>query len=75
MAEQELVEKALQRKGDKPATIGLHPDLEDWKTKQAAQDDPQAYFFPSLANRSGAGRNGLSKAFERIMARRLASLL
>jgi len=33
------------------------------------QNDPEAFVFPSLANRTGAGRNGLSKAFGRIMDR------
>ena len=59
----------VQRKGDKPAVIGLHPDFENWITRRTVPDDPEAYVFPSLANRSGAGRNGLSKAFERIMQR------
>ena len=59
----------VQKKGDKRTVIGLHPDLEDWITRQTVQDDPEAYVFPSLANRSGAGRNGLSKAFERIMSK------
>jgi len=56
-----------ERKGDKPVTVGLHPDLEDWIGGQPPSDDPEAHLFPTLANRSGAGRNGLSKAFERIM--------
>ena len=58
-----------ERKGDKPALVGLHPDLKDWITRQAVTDDPEAFLFPSLANRSGAGRNGLSKNFESIMKR------
>jgi integrase len=58
-----------ERKGDKRVVVGLHPDVEDWITRQAPTDDTEAYLFPSLANRSGAGRNGLSKAFERMMQR------
>jgi integrase len=58
-----------ERKGDKPVTVGLHPDLYDWISRQPPSDDPEAYLFPTLANRSGAGRNGLSKAFERIMGK------
>ena len=37
--------------------------------QQSVPEDPDAYVFPTLANRSGAGRNGLSRAFERIMER------
>ena len=59
----------VQKKGEKRTVIGLHPDLEDWITRRPVPDDPEANVFPSLANRSGAGRNGLSKAFERIMQR------
>jgi integrase len=58
-----------ERKGDKRVVVGLHPDVEDWIANQPPIDDPEAYLFPTLANRSGAGRNGLSKAFERIMER------
>jgi integrase len=49
--------------------VALHPDFTDWIAKQSVPDDPDAYVFPTLANRSGAGRNGLSRAFERIMER------
>jgi integrase len=58
-----------ERKGDKRVVVGLHPDVEDWIARQPPTDDPEACLFPTLANRSGAGRNGLSKAFERIMER------
>jgi len=58
-----------ERKGDKRVVVGLHPDVEDWIANQPPIDDPEAYLFPTLANRSGAGRNGLSKAFERVMER------
>ena len=58
-----------ERKGDKRVVVGLHPDVEDWISRQPPTDDPEAYLFPTLANRSGAGRNGLSKAFEAIMKR------
>jgi integrase len=56
-----------ERKGDKRVVVGLHSDVEDWIARQTPTDDTEAYLFPSLANRSGSGRNGLSKAFERIM--------
>jgi integrase len=58
-----------ERKTGRSAVIGLHPDFLDWITKQSVPEDPDSYAFPSLANRSGAGRNGLSRAFERIMER------
>jgi integrase len=59
-----------ERKTGRLAIIGLHPDFVDWIAKEPrSNDDPQAYVFPSLANRSGSGRNGLSKAFGRIMER------
>jgi len=57
------------RKLRRPTLVALHPDFTDWIAKQAVPDDPDAYVFPTLANRSGAGRNGLSRAFERLMER------
>jgi len=56
-----------ERKGNKPVVLGLHPDFENWIRAQASKSDGEGYLFPSLANRTGAGRNGLSKAFGRIM--------
>ena len=58
-----------ERKGNRQALVGLHSDFIDWVSQQSPPDDPNAFLFPTLANRSGAGRNGLSKAFERIMDR------
>jgi integrase len=62
----------VERKGKRikkhPVVVGLHADFLDWLARRPiTNDDPQAFLFPALANRSGAGRNGLSKAFERIM--------
>jgi integrase len=64
----------VERKGKRikkhPVVVGLHADFLDWlSSRPITSDDPQSYLFPSLANRSGAGRNGLSKAFERLMDR------
>jgi integrase len=57
-----------ERKTGKEAVIGLHPDFEQWLLEsKGISEDPDAYVFPTLANKSGAGRNGLSKAFERLM--------
>jgi integrase len=59
----------VQRKTGRRAVVGLHPDFLEWVSARDADDNPQAYLFPSLGGRSGAGRNGLSKAFEAIMRR------
>ena len=64
-----FVERKGKRLKKKPVVVGLHPDFTCWLSKQPGSDDLSAYVFPNLANRSGAGRNGLSKAFERLMDR------
>jgi integrase len=56
-----------ERKGDKKIIVGLHPDVEDWIARQQPLDDPEAFLFTTLANRSGGGQNGLSGDFRRIM--------
>jgi integrase len=56
-----------ERKGNKAVVLGLHPDFESWIRVRASKGAKEGYVFPSLANRTGAGRNGLSKAFGRIM--------
>ena len=56
-----------ERKTGRKAVIGLHADFVDWITAQSVPDQTDSFVFPTLANRSGAGRNGLSKAFERLM--------
>ena len=58
-----------ERKTGRKAVLGWHPDFLDWIARGPARDDPEAFVFTSLANRSGAGRNGLSRAFEAIMRR------
>jgi integrase len=58
-----------ERKTGRKAVIGLHPDFLDWIARQNVPDRPDSFVFSSLANRTGAGRNGLSKAFEAIMIR------
>lgn len=63
------VVRFTERKTAAVAVVGLHADFVDWLTQQSTPEAPDAFVFPSLANRSGAGRNGLSKAFERIMDR------
>jgi integrase len=56
-----------ERKTGRKAVVGLHPDFLDWITMQVVPHAPGSFVFPTLANRTGAGRNGLSKAFEAIM--------
>lgn len=54
-------------KTKKPITIPLHSDLEDCLLKSPGIG--KALLFPSLAERSTGGKNGLSGQFARIMAR------
>jgi integrase len=56
-----------ERKTGREAVLGLHPDFTDWLTNASVTENPDAPVFPALAGKSGSGRNGLSKAFERIM--------
>ncbi len=56
-----------ERKGNKAVVLGLHPDFKDWIKAHESKRSREGYVFPTLANRTGAGRNGLSKAFGRIM--------
>jgi integrase len=58
-----------ERKTQRKAVIGLHADFVDWIIAQSAPDRVDSFVFPTLADRIGAGRNGLSKAFEAIMKR------
>jgi integrase len=58
-----------QRKTGRRAVVGIHADFLEWVAERAGNDDPSAYLFPTLGGRNGAGRNGLSRAFESIMRR------
>jgi integrase len=58
-----------ERKTGREAVLGLHPDFTQWLKKTARHESSNAPVFPALAGKSGSGRNGLSKAFERIMQR------
>jgi len=51
----------------KQITIPLHPDLEAYLLKIAGQDNPEAFLFPTLADRETGGTRGLSTAFAGIM--------
>jgi integrase len=66
-----IVQFKQRKTGAKTKPFGIHPDFEEWLISHSRADDDKSDgpVFPSLANRSGAGRNGLSKAFDRIMVR------
>jgi integrase len=58
-----------QRKTGRSALVGLHQDFNDWLLQRTAPDDPEAYVFPSLANRTSGGSKGLSNEFNALVAR------
>jgi integrase len=59
-----------ERKTKKQAVVGLHPNFVDWLVgQQQTPEKSDAFLFPSLANRSGAGRCGLGAEFDKIMTR------
>ena len=58
-----------QGKGDAGVAIPLHADLLDFLLGVPAVDDSKAPVFPSLYNKAGSGRSGLSEAFKRIMVK------
>jgi integrase len=64
-----FVERKGKRLKKKPIVVGLHTDFTDWLATQRTPIDGNAPVFPTLANRTGAGRNGLSRAFEYLMDR------
>ena len=51
----------------KEIVIPMHPDLEAHLLNIAGQDNPNAFLFPSLAERKTGGDRGLSTAFAGIM--------
>jgi integrase len=64
-----FTERKGKRLKKKPIVVGLHPDFSDWLATQQVPARGEAPVFPSLASRTGAGRNGLSRAFEYLMNR------
>jgi integrase len=56
-----------QGKTKKNTVLGIHADFADWLTEQPIRNE--TYLFPSLANRAGNGRDGLSASFSVIMDR------
>jgi integrase len=57
-----------QSKTGGKVTITIHPVLEEYLLSLPAQDSADAFVFPTLAEKSGGGRSGLSMQFQRIMA-------
>jgi integrase len=60
--------KLTGRKSGAEVVVGLHLDFERWLLKVTLPDDPNAYVFPSLANRAGGGKAGLSTQFSDLVA-------
>jgi integrase len=56
------------RKTRKDVMVPIHPRFSAWLKKQT-QGIGKAPVFPTLAGKSGAGQNGLSMQFKRIMVR------
>src|SRR5258708_5067554 len=61
--------KLSRRKPDSETTVGIHEDFTDWLLRVTVPDDPKGFVFPSLANRSGGGKKGLSTEFNNIVTR------
>jgi integrase len=58
-----------EKKTGRQAVIGLHPDFNDWITRQPGRDDPEGFVFPTLAGRTGTGSHGLCAEFDELMER------
>ena len=57
------------KKTGKIVRVPIHEELEQHLLSLPAPDSGKAFVFPKLAQRATGGRNGLSMAFSRIMAR------
>jgi integrase len=57
----------VQRKTGKAIAVAIHPELEEHLFSLTMTDDSKAFLFPSLAQRRGPGRAGLSWTFSRLM--------
>lgn len=67
----DLREGTIQTKTSKTGaelTLPIHPELKKWLRAQT-RGIGAAPVFPSLANKGGPGKNGLSMAFRRLMDR------
>src|SRR5260221_2661533 len=61
--------KLSRKKPDSETVVGIHPDFLDWLSHQSVSDKPESFVFRTLANRSGAGRKGLTNQFNTLVAR------
>ena len=59
--------KTKRKRKKTVVTIPLHPSLFDYLKKQPIPINPATKVFPTLSKLTGAGRNGLSMKFTRIM--------
>jgi integrase len=62
----EQITSVTTRKTGKHVVVPIHPQVAAWLKKQI-RGVARAPVFPSLAGKSGSGRNGLSSQFKRIM--------
>jgi integrase len=67
--EKRMIFIAAQNKGGAGVAIPIHKDLYDQLLQFETSVDPKAPVFPSLFQKAGGGRSGVSEAFKRIMVR------
>jgi integrase len=60
---------ARKRRSERDTTVFLHSDLVKYLERLPVGDDPNSPLFPSLHGRKSGGHGGLSRAFNRIMAK------
>jgi integrase len=68
----DLTEKTItfvQKKTDAKVKIPIHPTLEEYLLSRASTDSARAPVFPTLHDKPGSGKSGLSTTFRRIMDR------
>ena len=56
----------IQGKAKRRVEMPIHPEFQAWLT-QIPDENRSGYIFPSLAEKTSAGRNGLSGMFRRIL--------
>jgi integrase len=61
--------KLSHKKPDSETIVAIHPDFGTWLSHQSVPDKPESFVFPTLANRSGAGRKGLTNQFNTLVIR------
>jgi integrase len=59
----------VQKKTDAKVKIPIHPCLEEYLLSKSSSDSVKAPVFPTLHDKPGSGKSGLSMAFKRIMDR------